>query len=56
MPARGYAILFYSTDLAELANVTDRTLVLSYGRISAVLTGAEISEDRILHATMAGQA
>ena len=27
LAARGYAILFYSTDLAELANVADRTLV-----------------------------
>jgi ribose transport system ATP-binding protein len=55
LAARGYAILFYSTDLAELANVTDRTLVLSYGRVATILSGAEISEDRILHATMAGQ-
>ena len=31
LAAQGYAILFYSTDLAELANVADRTLVLSYG-------------------------
>ena len=29
LAANGYAILFYSTDLAELANVADRTLVLS---------------------------
>ena len=31
LAGRGYAILFYSTDLAELANVTDRTLVLATG-------------------------
>jgi len=53
LAARGYAILFYSTDLAELTNVADRALVLSYGRIAAVLTGDEITEDRILHATLA---
>jgi ribose transport system ATP-binding protein len=55
LAADGYAILFYSTDLAELVNVADRTLVLSYGRIAAVLEGADLTEDRILHATMAGQ-
>ena len=48
LAARGYAILFYSTDLAELTNVADRALVLSYGRIAAVLSGDEITEDRIL--------
>ena len=52
----GYAILFYSTDLAELAHVADRTLVLSYGTVSTVLAEAETSEDRILAATMAGGA
>jgi ribose transport system ATP-binding protein len=55
LAADGYAILFYSTDLAELANVPDRTVVLSYGRVTAVLAGIELTEDRILHATMAGQ-
>ncbi len=39
LAAQGYAILFYSTDLAELANVADRTLVLSYGRVAIVLAG-----------------
>ncbi len=56
LAASGYAILFYSTDLAELANVADRTLVLSYGRVAAVLSGEDVSEDRILAATMAGGA
>jgi len=55
LAAQGYAILFYSTDLAELANVADRTLVLSYGRVNSVLTGTDLTEDRILHATMTGQ-
>ena len=56
LAANGYAILFYSTDLAELANVADRTLVLSYGSVSSVLAGADVTEDRILAATMAGGA
>jgi ribose transport system ATP-binding protein len=55
LATQGYAILFYSTDLAELANVADRTLVLSYGRVAAVLAGDDRTEDRILHATMTGQ-
>ena len=54
LAAQGYAILFYSTDLAELANVADRALVLSYGTVAAVLDGADLTEDRILRATMAG--
>jgi ribose transport system ATP-binding protein len=56
LAAKGFAILFYSTDLAELCNVADRCMVLSYGRVSAVLTGTDITEDRILRATMEGRA
>jgi ribose transport system ATP-binding protein len=56
LAASGFSILFYSTDLAELANVADRTLVLSYGRVSSVLTGDAVTEDRILAATMGGGA
>ena len=48
LAANGYAILFYSTDLAELANVADRTLVLSLRAVSTVLAGADVTEDRIL--------
>ena len=48
LAARGYAILFYSTDLAELANVADRAMVLSYGQVAAILAGARMTEDRIL--------
>jgi ribose transport system ATP-binding protein len=56
LAGRGCAVLFYSTDLTELANVADRALVLSYGKIESVLAGSEITEDRILRATMAGSA
>jgi ribose transport system ATP-binding protein len=52
LASRGFAILFFSTDLAELANVADRTLVLSYGRIAATLTGAAMTESAILSATL----
>jgi ribose transport system ATP-binding protein len=54
LAADGFAILFYSTDLAELVHVADRTLVLSYGTVSTVIAGAHTTEDRILAATMAG--
>lgn len=51
LAARGYSILFFSTDLAELAHVADRTLVMSYGRITATLEG-EATEAAILGATL----
>ena len=50
--SRGFAILFFSTDLAELANVADRTLVMSYGKIVATLSGDAMTEDAILSATL----
>jgi ribose transport system ATP-binding protein len=56
LAARGFAILFYSTDLAEVANVADRTLVMSYGRIAATLAGDEMTEAAILRATLAQKA
>lgn len=52
LASRGFAILFFSTDLAELANVADRTLVMSYGRIAAMLEGEAMTEDAILSATL----
>ena len=55
LAARGYAILFYSTDIPELVHVPDRVLVLSYGRVSTTLSAAELSEESILRATMASQ-
>jgi ribose transport system ATP-binding protein len=52
LAARGFAILFFSTDLAELANVADRTLVMSYGAIAATLEGETMTESAILGATL----
>ncbi|WP_423065173.1 sugar ABC transporter ATP-binding protein [Devosia sp. CN2-171] len=52
LAARGFAILFFSTDLAELANVADRTLVMSYGAIAATLQGETMTEGAILSATL----
>jgi len=52
LASRGFAILFFSTDLAELAHVADRTLVMSYGRIAATLEGDAMTEGAILSATL----
>lgn len=54
--AKGYAILFYSSDLPELAHVADRVLVLRSGRIAATLEGERISEDAILRAAVLDEA
>ncbi|MCX5514271.1 sugar ABC transporter ATP-binding protein [Kaistia algarum] len=52
LAAKGYAILFYSSDLAELVHVADRVAVLRYGRLAAILEGEDNSERQILRATM----
>jgi ribose transport system ATP-binding protein len=56
LAAKGAAILFYSTDLAELCGVADRCLVMSYGEVTGVLSNSEITEDHILALTLAGRA
>jgi len=52
LAAKGYAILFYSSDLAELVHVADRVAVLRYGRLAAILEGEDNSERQILRAAM----
>ena len=37
LAAKGYAILFYSSDLPELVHVADRVIVLRDGRVAAIL-------------------
>jgi len=51
--AQGYGILFFSTDLQELIHVADRVAVISDGSVTALLEGDEITEDRILRASVA---
>jgi ribose transport system ATP-binding protein len=53
--AQGVAILFYSTDASELANMSDRVWVLHDGTLRAELTGAEISEQNIIAAAVGGR-
>lgn len=52
LAARGYAILFHSSDMPELVHVADRVLVMRNGRIAATLEGDHISEEEILRAAM----
>jgi ribose transport system ATP-binding protein len=48
----GGAVLFYSTEIAELVNLCDRVLVMYAGRIVRELTGAAISEEDIMRAAL----
>ncbi len=52
LAAKGYAILFYSSDLPELVHVADRVAVMRNGRIAGILEGEAISEENILRAAM----
>ena len=52
LAARGYAILFYSSDLPELVHVADRVLVMRNGEIAATLSGPANSEEGILRAAV----
>jgi ribose transport system ATP-binding protein len=48
--ALGMAILYFSSDHEELANVADRVMVLDYGKVAAVLSSDEVTEERIVAA------
>jgi ABC-type sugar transport system ATPase subunit len=50
----GVAILFYSTDAAELTAMCDRVIVLHDGRIRAELSGADLTQERIIAAAIGG--
>jgi ribose transport system ATP-binding protein len=52
LAAKGYAILFHSSDMPELVHVADRVLVIRNGRVAATLEGDRISESGILRAAM----
>jgi ribose transport system ATP-binding protein len=53
LAAEGYSLLFFSTDTQELVHVADRVAVLSDGRVSALLDGDALTEERILRAAIA---
>jgi ABC-type sugar transport system ATPase subunit len=48
LAAAGTAILFYSSDLSELVHICDRVAVIAEGRLGAVISREELSEDAIL--------
>ncbi|MGY1743485.1 MULTISPECIES: sugar ABC transporter ATP-binding protein [unclassified Blastococcus] len=52
----GKAVLFISSDLPELAAVSDRVVVLREGRVVAELTGDQVTEPEILHHCYGGEA
>jgi ribose transport system ATP-binding protein len=47
---KGFAILFYSSDLVELIHVADRIVVFRDGRVAKVLNGDAVTERDILGA------
>ncbi len=53
MAARGVTIIMVSSDMPELISMSDRVLVLSEGKITAELTGAEINEKAVMKAAIA---
>ncbi|WP_448955172.1 sugar ABC transporter ATP-binding protein [Labrys neptuniae] len=50
--AAGGAVLFHSTEIAELDHLAHRVMVLYRGREAAMLRGESLSEDAILRATL----
>ena len=50
LAGKGYAILFYSSDLVELLHVADRIAVFRGGRVVKVLDGEGVDERDILRA------
>lgn len=52
--AGGGAVLFYSSDIAELVNLCAEVMVLYRGRISDTLKGEEIGETSIMRAALGG--
>jgi ribose transport system ATP-binding protein len=50
--AKGVGVLFYSSDAAELAAVSDRVVVLHDGRIGAELEGAALTEESVVRAVV----
>lgn len=46
--AKGIAVLWASSDPEQLADVCDRVVVFSRGRVTAVLTGDDVNEDAII--------
>ena len=49
LAGRGVAILFVSSEMAEILGMSDRALVMHQGRITGELTRARLSEEAVMH-------
>ena len=47
----GYGVLFISSELAEVMAMADRVLVMARGRITAELTGDDLTEEALVAAS-----
>ncbi|MFJ2556235.1 MULTISPECIES: sugar ABC transporter ATP-binding protein [unclassified Streptomyces] len=56
LAGEGLGVVLISSDMEELIEGSDRVVVLKDGAVVAELTGAEVTEDRLLHAIAAGSA
>ena len=50
----GGAVLFYSTEITELVNLTDRVLVMYGGAVVDEIDGTALDEERIMRAALGG--
>ncbi len=49
---QGTAVIVNSSDAAELEGLCDKVIVMSRGRAVATLTGADVTEEKIVHAAV----
>jgi ABC-type sugar transport system ATPase subunit len=54
LAAAGTSIVFYSSDLSELAHVCHRVLVMAEGRSRGVIDLPDLSEAEILRLSLSG--
>ena len=52
LSAEGRAILYYSSDTAEMAHLCHRVLVMREGRVATELRGREITADALVRASL----
>ena len=55
MAQRGMGILFMSTEIPEILGIADRVQVMREGHITAELTRAEATQERLVAAAAADQ-
>jgi ribose transport system ATP-binding protein len=52
LAAQGMALLFFSTDLAEIVNLCDRAMVMYEGRVVRTLQGVDLTENNLVAAAL----